>query len=107
MGIQPDPEKDSYHKLYAKCIMPRTSNPPWDDQLYTKYIPSLSTKNKPLGDLTKADPFIWYWEHVQTLMDLKSSIVSNTRFFNHQSKNVKLIFNASSHRLGTDLVLER
>ena len=38
-----------------------------------KYIPSLSTKNKKLHDLTKADPFIWEEEHTQILEDLKSS----------------------------------
>ncbi|KAK2722458.1 hypothetical protein QYM36_002857 [Artemia franciscana] len=71
-----------------------------------KYIPSLSTKNKKLGDLTKADPFIWEEEHTQILEDLKSSIVSNTLFFNHKSNNVELIVDASSHGLGAHLVSE-
>ncbi|KAK2703432.1 hypothetical protein QYM36_018105 [Artemia franciscana] len=81
-GMQPDPDK------------------------IPKYIPSLSTKNKKLRDLTKADPFIWEEEHTQILEDLKSSIVSNTPFFNHKSNNVELIVVASSHGLGAYLVSE-
>ncbi|KAK2710644.1 hypothetical protein QYM36_011985 [Artemia franciscana] len=71
-----------------------------------KYIPSLSTKNKKLHDLTKADLFIWEEEHTQILEDLKSSIVSNTPFFNHKSNNMELIVDASRHRLGAHLVSE-
>ncbi|KAK2713852.1 hypothetical protein QYM36_009665 [Artemia franciscana] len=71
-----------------------------------KYIPSLSTENKKLRDLTKADPFIWEEEHTQILEDLKSSIVSNTPFFNHKSNNVELIVDASSHGLGAHLASE-
>ena len=105
--MRPDPEK-----IRAINHMP---NPSCREELLTllgminylaKYIPSLSTKNKPLRDLTKANPFIWSEEHTQTLEDLKRSIVLNTPFFNHQSKNVELIVNASSHGLGAHLVSE-
>ncbi|KAK2711255.1 hypothetical protein QYM36_012439 [Artemia franciscana] len=40
------------------------------------------------------------------LEDMKSSIVSNTPFFNHKSNNMELIVDASSHRLGAHLVSE-
>ncbi|KAK2724943.1 hypothetical protein QYM36_001408 [Artemia franciscana] len=106
-GMQPDPDK-----IRAINNMP---SPSCREELQTllgminylaKYIPSLSTKNKKLRDLTKADPFIWEEEHTQILEDLKSSIVSNTPFFNHKSNNVELIVDASSHGLGAHLVSE-
>ncbi|KAK2715845.1 hypothetical protein QYM36_010419 [Artemia franciscana] len=106
-GMQPDP-----NKIHAINNMP---SPSCREELQTrlgminylaKYIPSLSTKNKKLHDLTKVDLFIWEEEHTQILEDLKSSIVSNTPFFNHKSNNMELIVDASSHRLGAHLVLE-
>ncbi|KAK2716101.1 hypothetical protein QYM36_010621 [Artemia franciscana] len=105
--MQPDPDK-----IRAINNMP---SPSCREELQTllgminylaKYIPSLSTKNKKLRDLTKADSFIWEEEHMQILEDLKSSIVSNTPFFNHKSNNVELIVDASSHGLGAHLVSE-
>ncbi|KAK2713236.1 hypothetical protein QYM36_009191 [Artemia franciscana] len=106
-GMQPDPDK-----IRAINNMP---SPSCREELQTllgiinylaKYIPSLSTKNKKLCDLTKADPLIWEDEHTQILEDLKSSIVSNTPFLNHKSNNMELIVDASSHRLGAHLVSE-
>ncbi|KAK2716143.1 hypothetical protein QYM36_010652 [Artemia franciscana] len=105
--MQPDP-----NKIRAINNMP---SPSCQEELKTllgmikylaKYIPRLSTKNKKICDLTKADPFIWEEEHTQILEDLKSSIVSNTPFFNHKSNNMELIVDASSHRLGAHLVSE-
>ncbi|KAK2715001.1 hypothetical protein QYM36_009858 [Artemia franciscana] len=103
-GIKPDPEK-----IRAIQDMP---SPQSKEELQTllgmlnflsKYIPDLSSKNKPLRDLTKATDFRWETDHEASMKEIKSCISENLAFFDHKCKVVELKVDASKHGLGTEL----
>ncbi|KAK2707613.1 hypothetical protein QYM36_015351, partial [Artemia franciscana] len=92
--IKPDPEK-------IRAIQDMLS-PQSKEELQTllgmlnflsKYIPDLSSKNKPLRDLTKATDFRWETDHE----------AKNLAFFDHKCKVVELKVDASKHGLGAEL----
>ncbi|KAK2704195.1 hypothetical protein QYM36_017493 [Artemia franciscana] len=103
-GIKPDPEK-----IRAIQDMP---SPQSKEELQTllgmlnflsKYIPDLSSKNKPLRDLTKATDFRWETNHEASIKEIKSCISENLAFFDHKCKVVELKVDASKHGLGAEL----
>ncbi|KAK2721380.1 hypothetical protein QYM36_003607, partial [Artemia franciscana] len=103
-GIKPDPEK-----IRAIQDMP---SPQSKEELQTllgmlnflsKYIPDLSSKNKPLRDLTKATDFRWETDHEASMKEIKSCISENLAFFDHKCKVVKLKVDTSKHGLGAEL----
>ncbi|KAK2725576.1 hypothetical protein QYM36_000169 [Artemia franciscana] len=103
-GIKPDPEK-----IRAIQDMP---SPQSKEELQTllgmlnflsKYIPDLSSKNKPLRDLTKATDFRWETDHEASMKEIKSCISENLAFFDHKCKVVELKVDASKHGLGAEL----
>ncbi|KAK2705876.1 hypothetical protein QYM36_016028 [Artemia franciscana] len=103
-GIKPDPEK-----IRAIQDMP---SPQSKEELQTllgmlnflsKYIPDLSSKNKPLTDLTKATDFRWETDHEASMKEIKSCISENLAFFDHKCKVVELKVDASKHGLGAEL----
>ncbi|KAK2724744.1 hypothetical protein QYM36_001288, partial [Artemia franciscana] len=103
-GIKPDPEK-----IRAIQDMP---SPQSKEELQTllgmlnflsKYIPNLSSKNKPLRDLTKATDFRWETDHEASMKEIKSCISENLAFFDHKCKVVELKVDASKHGLGAEL----
>ncbi|KAK2716831.1 hypothetical protein QYM36_007097 [Artemia franciscana] len=103
-GIKPDPEK-----IRAIQDMP---SPQSKEELQTllgmlnflsKYIPDLSSKNKPLRDLTKATDFRWETDHEASMKEIKSCISENLVFFDHKCKVVELKVDASKHGLGAEL----
>ena len=103
-GIKPDPEK-----IRAIQDMP---SPQSKEELQTllgmlnflsKYIPNLSSKNKPLRDLTKATDFRWETNHKASMKEIKSCISENLAFFDHKCKVVELKVDASKHGLGAEL----
>ncbi|KAK2718380.1 hypothetical protein QYM36_005628 [Artemia franciscana] len=103
-GIKPDPEK-----IRAIQDMP---SPQSKEELRTllgmlnflsKYIPDLSSKYKPLRDLTKATDFRWETDHEASMKEIKSCISENLAFFDHKCKVVELKVDASKHGLGAEL----
>ncbi|KAK2717700.1 hypothetical protein QYM36_006471 [Artemia franciscana] len=103
-GIKPDPEK-----IRAIQDMP---SPQSKEELQTllgmlnflsKYIPNLSSKNKPLRDLTKATNFRWETDHEASMKEIKSCISENLAFFDHKCKVAELKVDASKHGLGAEL----
>ncbi|KAK2720481.1 hypothetical protein QYM36_004385, partial [Artemia franciscana] len=103
-GIKPDPEK-----IRAIQDMP---SPQSKEELQTllgmlnflsKYIPDLSSKNKPLRDLTKATDFRWETDHEASMKEIKSCISENLAFFDHKCKVVELKVDASKRGLGAEL----
>ena len=83
-GIKPDPEK-----IKAIRDMP---NPKSKEELQmllrksnflSKYIPDLSSRNKPLRDLTKATEFKWEAVHKSLMEEIKRSISDSLSFFEH------------------------
>ena len=106
-GIKPDPEK-----IKAIRDMP---NPKSKEELQTllgmlnflsKYIPDLSSKNKPLRDLTKATEFKWEAVHKSSMEEIKRSISDSLSFFEHDCKTLDLKVDASKHGLGAELSLK-
>ncbi|KAK2709159.1 hypothetical protein QYM36_012977 [Artemia franciscana] len=103
-GIKPDPEK-----IRAIQDMP---SPQSKEELQTllgmlnflsKYILDLSSKNKPLRDLTKATDFRWETDHEASMKEIKSCISENLAFFDHKCIVVELKVDASKHGLGAEL----
>ncbi|KAK2725573.1 hypothetical protein QYM36_000166 [Artemia franciscana] len=103
-GIKPDPEK-----LNAIEKMP---SPTTKEELQTlmgmlnflsRYIPSLSSRNKTLRDLLQEVQFEWKPHHEECFSAIKRSITDNLAFFDHSSRTVDLKVDASKHGLGAEI----
>ena len=86
-GIKPDPEKT---RVITEMPLPENS-----DQLQkflgmlnylSRYIPNLSSVNKSVRELARADEYKWKPGHEKTLAKIKSVLCSNLAYFDPKHK---------------------
>ncbi|KAK2713261.1 hypothetical protein QYM36_009211 [Artemia franciscana] len=91
-GIKADPEKT---KAIANMPAPESH-----EQLQVllgmynylaRYIPNLSTLNHPLRELSKSKTYDWTTQHENARKQIQASICKNLSYFDHKSRNVKVI----------------
>ncbi|KAK2702145.1 hypothetical protein QYM36_019275, partial [Artemia franciscana] len=106
-GIKADPEKT---KAIANMPAPESH-----EQLQVllgmynylaRYIPNLSTLNHPLRELSKSKTYDWTTQHENARKQIQASICKNLSYFDHKSRNVEVIVDASQHGLGAQLVVD-
>ncbi|KAK2710069.1 hypothetical protein QYM36_013668 [Artemia franciscana] len=106
-GIKADPEKT---KAIANMPAPESH-----EQLQVllgmynylaRYIPNLSSLNHPLRELSKSKTYDWKTQHENAKKQIQASICKNLSYFDHKSRNVEVIVDASQHRLGAQLVVD-
>ncbi|KAK2712390.1 hypothetical protein QYM36_011167 [Artemia franciscana] len=106
-GIKADPEKT---KAIANMPAPESH-----EQLQVllgmynylaRYIPNLSTLNHPLRELSKSKTYDWTAQHENARKQIQASICKNLPYFDHKSRNVEVIVDASQHGLGGQLVVD-
>ena len=71
-----------------------------------RYIPNLSTLNHPLHEQSKSKTYDWTTQHENTRKQIQTSICKNLSYFDHKSRNVEVIVDASQHGLGAQLVVD-
>jgi hypothetical protein len=72
----------------------------------SRYIPNLSTLNKPLRDLLKQQKFEWTPSHEDAKRGIQDAICQNITYFDPEAKDIEVITNASQHGLGTHLTVD-
>ncbi|KAK2711995.1 hypothetical protein QYM36_010876 [Artemia franciscana] len=106
-GIKPDPEKTR-----AITEMPLPENSEQLQKLLgmlnylSRYIPSLSSLNKSLRELERADEYKWKPAHEKAFSKIKSALCSNLAYFDPKCENIEIKVDASKHGLGAVLAVD-
>ncbi|KAK2707402.1 hypothetical protein QYM36_015185 [Artemia franciscana] len=72
----------------------------------SRYIPNLSSLNKSLRELARADEYKWKPAHEKAFSKVKSVLCSNLAYFDPKCKNIEIKVDASKHGLGTVLAVD-
>ncbi|KAK2709262.1 hypothetical protein QYM36_013056 [Artemia franciscana] len=105
-GIRPNPKKTR-----AITEMPPPENSEQLQKLLgmlnylSRYIPNLSSLNKSLRELARADEYKWKPAHEKAFLKIKSALCSNLAYFDPKCENIEIKVDASKHGLGAVLAV--
>ncbi|KAK2717023.1 hypothetical protein QYM36_007237 [Artemia franciscana] len=72
----------------------------------SRYIPNLSSLNKSLRELARADEYKWKPAHEKAFSKIKSALCSNLAYFDPKCENIEVKVDASKHGLGAVLAVD-